>query len=211
MEDYSIDTDFEVNREAAKELDQFYTNPKVAKRFVEEVDRIYGFDNFDYIIEPSMGEGFIYRFLPEDKRIGLDLEKNHPDCLEGDFLEWAPEKSGISWNPLFGDKPKIMFVGNPPFGRNSKLAVEFFEHAAKFSDVIAFIIPRTWVKYSIHKRLPKDFGLYFNAILPDASFIYKGEPYTVRCTAQAWSRFDPAPESEENADFDWREMDVSIV
>ena len=210
MTEFNIEPEFEVTRDTAKEKDQFYTNPKVAKAFVEEVDRIYGFDNFDYIIEPSMGEGFIYRFLPEDKRIGLDLEKNHPDCLEGDFLEWTPEKSGIEWNPVFGAKPKILFLGNPPFGRNSKLAIEFFEHAAKYSDVVAFIIPRTWIKYSIHRRLPADFGLYFNAILPDASFIFQGEPYMVRCTAQAWSRFDPNMQSEESADFDWRDMDISI-
>ena len=216
MNDVAVDAAFEIrisieiHRENAKELDQFYTNPKVAKAFVEEVDRVYGFHNFDYIIEPSMGEGFIYDFLPKDKRIGLDLEKNHPDCLEGDFLEWEPEKSGIPWNPLFGDRPKILFLGNPPFGRNSKLAIDFFKHAAKFSDVVCFIIPRTWTKYSVQNRLPSDFGLYLSAILPDASFIFKGEPYNVRCVAQAWSRYDPTPLSEEAAEFDWREIDTSI-
>ena len=200
--------DFEVNRENAKELDQFYTNPIIAKRFVEAVDEIYGFYNFDYIIEPSMGEGFIYQFLPKDKRIGLDLEKNHPDCLQGDFLQWHPEKSGIEFNPLLLEKPKIMFIGNPPFGRNSNLAIEFFDHAAKFADVIAFIIPRTWMKYSVQRRLPSDFGLYLNAILPEASFIFKGNPYVVRCTAQAWSRYDPKPESNEEANVSWQDMQL---
>ena len=203
--------DFEVNRENAKELDQFYTNPKVAKAFVDAVDRIYGFDNFDYIIEPSMGEGFIYQFLPEDKRIGLDIEKNHPDCVEGDFLQWLPEKCGIEFNPLLMQKPKIMFVGNPPFGKGSALAVEFFNHAAKFADVVAFIIPRTWTKYSVQRRLDTTFGLYFNAILPDEAFIYKGEPYIVKCTAQAWSNYDPQPENDVAENHDWREtLDVSI-
>lgn len=200
------ETDFEVNRENAKELDQFYTNPKIAQFFVEQIDKIYGFDNFDYVIEPSMGEGFIYDFLPADKRVGLDLEKNHPDCLEGDFLQWHPSKSNIPWNPLMMEKSKIIFVGNPPFGRNSSLATEFFHHAAKFSDVICFIIPRTWMKYSIHKRLPNDFGLYANWVIPDASFIYQGDPYVVKCVAQCWSRFDPQPQSEEEVNEDLREM-----
>ena len=202
--------EFEINRENAKELDQFYTNPKVSKMFVDEIDRIFGFDNFDYVVEPSMGEGFIYDFLPADKRIGLDIEKNHPDCLEGDFFDWTPEKSGIEWNPLLMDKPKIMFVGNPPFGRNSKLAIEFFEHAAKFSDVICFVIPRSWTNFNIQNRLPNDFGLYANYVLPDAAFVHKGKPYVVRCVAQCWSRFDPQPQSDEEANVDCREMDVSL-
>lgn len=202
--------DFEVNRENAAELDQYYTNPKVAKRFVEKVDELYGFKNFDHVVEPSMGEGFIYQWLPEDKRIGLDLEKNHPDCLEGDFLKWYPEKSGIENNPILLENKKLIFVGNPPFGRNSALAIEFFEHAAKFADVVCFIIPRTWMKYSIHKRIPSGFGLYWQAVLPDASFVFKGEPYTVRCVAQCWSRFDPMPNKEIEGSEDWRQMDISL-
>ena len=79
----------------ARALDQFYTHPKISKRFVEKVDELYDLSKFDYVIEPSMGEGFIYDCLPKKNRVGLDIEKNHPDCLEGDFLEWKPEKSGI--------------------------------------------------------------------------------------------------------------------
>ena len=64
----------------SKGLDQFYTNPKISKRFVAKIDEIYNLSSFDHIIEPSMGEGFIYDHLPTN-RIGLDIEKNHPDCL----------------------------------------------------------------------------------------------------------------------------------
>ena len=196
--------------EVAKELDQFYTHPKIGKRFVEKVNELYDFSKYDHIIEPSMGEGFIYDFLPADKRIGLDLEKNHPECLEGDFLEWNPEKSGITYEPLLGERPEIMFVGNPPFGRSSGLALEFFEHCALYADVVSFIIPRTWMKYVIHKRMPSDFGLYWQAVLPDAAFIFNGKPYEVRCVAQCWSRFDPRPDLDIEGSEDWREMDLTI-
>jgi len=196
--------------EAAKDLDQFYTNPKIAERFVKKVDELYDLSSYDHVIEPSMGEGFIYDYLPTTNRIGLDIEKNHPDCLEGDFLKWNPEKSGIEYEPLLGQIPKIGFVGNPPFGRSSGLAIEFFEHCANYSDMIAFIIPRTWMKYVIHKRLPSDFGLYWQAILPDESFILNGKPYEVRCVAQCWSRFDPKPDLNIDGTEDWRDMDVSI-
>ena len=193
----------------AKELDQFYTHPKIAKRFVEKVNDLYDLSSFDHVIEPSMGEGFIYEHLPTENRIGLDIQKNHPDCLEGDFLKWNPEKSGIVYEPLFGNAESIAFVGNPPFGRNSTLAIEFFEHCAKYSDVICFIIPRTWMKFVVHKRIPKDFGLYWQAILPDAAFLFNNKPYEVRCVAQCWSRYDPKPESEESGQEDWRDMVLS--
>ena len=196
--------------EAAKDLDQFYTNPKIGKRFVEKVDELYDLRSFDHVVEPSMGEGFIYDYLPTTNRVGLDIEKNHPDCLEGDFLKWNPEKSGIEYEPLLGQAPNIGFVGNPPFGRSSGLAIEFFEHCANYSDMVSFIIPRTWMKYVIHKRLPSDFGLYWQAILPDAAFILNGKPYEVRCVAQCWSRFDPRPDLDIDGTEDWREMDLSL-
>ena len=142
-------------KSTAKELDQFYTNPKVAERFVERIDEYYGFDNFDHVIEPSMGEGFIYDLLPPDKRIGLDLEKNHPDCLEGDFLEWVPEKNGIRWEPLRGHRPDIIFVGNPPFGSSSQLAMEFFNRCSYFSDVICSSSHDHGVDTAHRKDFPK--------------------------------------------------------
>ena len=192
----------------AKELDQFYTHPNIAKRFVEKIDEIYDLSTFDHVVEPSMGEGFIYDLLPEN-RIGLDIEKNHPDCLEGDFLQWSPEKSGIEYEPLLGIRPNIVFVGNPPFGKSSSLAIEFFEHCGKFSDDICFIIPRTWEKFSVHNRLPPDFGLYYEAILPEFAFIFNGSPYGVRCVAQCWSRNDPNPSYSGPQQENWEDMDLS--
>ena len=194
--------------ETSRELDQFYTNPKIGKRFVEKIDELYDFSKFDHVIEPSMGEGFIYKYLPTENRLGLDIEKNHPDCLEGDFLKWKPEYSGIEYEPLLGQRPDIMFVGNPPFGRASGLALDFFRHAANFSDVICFIIPRTWMKHVIHSKIPTDFGLYWQAVLPEHAFIFNGDPYPVRCVAQCWSRFDPNPDLDEEQIEDWQDMEL---
>ena len=196
--------------DTSRELDQFYTNPKIAKRFVKKIDELYDFSKYDHVIEPSMGEGFIYKYLPTENRIGLDIEKNHPDCLEGDFLKWKPEKSGIEYEPLLGIQPDIMFVGNPPFGRASGLALDFFRHAANYSDVICFIIPRTWMKYVIHSKIPADFGLYWQAVLPDYAFVFNDEPYPVRCVAQCWSRFDPQPDIAGEHTEDWQDMDLTI-
>ena len=195
--------------DTAKDLDQFYTHPKISKRFVDKVDEIYDLSSYDHVIEPSMGEGFIYEHLPTQNRIGLDIEKNHPECLEGDFFEWYPEKSGIEYEPLLGQSPRNIFVGNPPFGRSSALAIDFFFHAANFSDDICFVIPRTWSKFSVHNRLPRDFGLYYEAILPEHAFVFNGRPYGVRCVAQCWSRNDPNPNYTGPQQENWEDMDLS--
>ena len=192
--------------ETAKALDQFYTHPKISERFVQKIDELYDLNSFDHVVEPSMGEGFIYDYLPEHNRIGLDIEKNHPDCLEGDFFDWTPEKSGIEYEPLLGNEAKIAMVGNPPFGRASNIAIPFFLHAAKFADVVCFVIPRMWMRHGIHSRIPNDFGLYFEAILPDKAFIFNGKPHEVKCVAQCWSRYDPKPQISGDHKEDWRTM-----
>jgi hypothetical protein len=195
--------------ETAKDLDQFYTHPEISKRFVEKVNEIYDLSSYDYVIEPSMGEGFIYEHLPTENRIGLDIEKNHDECLEGDFFEWTPEKSGITYEPLLGEYPRMIFVGNPPFGRSSSLAIDFFIHASNYGDDICFVIPKTWSKFSVQNRLPTDFGLYYEAVLPEHAFIFNGRPYGVRCVAQCWSRNDPNPGYTGPQKEDWQDMDLS--
>lgn len=172
----------------AKSLDQYFTKEEVAKEFVDQVDQLLGFQNFDFIVEPSMGEGAIYENLPFEKRRGVDVDKMHPDCLEMNFLKWHPEHSGIPFDRMLGVESRILFIGNPPFGSNSSLSVEFFKHASKFSDSIAFLVPITWQKFSVQKRIPKGWGLFFDEILPDESFVFEGESYSVRCCKQIWSK-----------------------
>ena len=98
----------------SKDLDQFYTKTEIAKRFVEDVFSIIDHTKYDNIIEPSAGSGKILDFLPEDKRIGLDLDPKRDDIIKGDFFDYIFPKG------------KNLVIGNPPFGRNSKLALQFF-------------------------------------------------------------------------------------
>lgn len=41
---------------------------------------------------------------------------------------------------------RVVVVGNPPFGRNSSLAIRFFNKAACGAEIIAFIVPRSFKK-----------------------------------------------------------------
>lgn len=172
-----------------KELDAFYTKSEIAKRFVDKINSIIPMSEFDLVVEPSAGNGRILDHLPINNRVGLDIHPEREDITKQDFFTYQPPS-----NPLLFEVPKVLTIGNPPFGRSSKLAVEFFKHAATFSQAIAFIVPRSWEKYSLHRRLPSDWDLYWHSILPDASFTFKDEDYPVRCTAQLWLHKSYKPE-----------------
>lgn len=165
--------------DALKARDAFFTNPEIAKGFVDKVETLYPFKNYDTVLEPSAGNGAILQFLPETKRVGLDIEPMTKEILPGDFFDYTPPKG------------KTIVVGNPPFGKQSKTAIQFFNKCAEFADVIAFIIPRSWMKFRTQNQLHKEFGLYSSITLPDKAFLLGGEEYVVRCCAQIWGRYKP--------------------
>ena len=163
--------------------DQYYTAPEIAKSFVDTVSYGFPLKDFDYIIEPAAGTGNIFRLLPAKTRIGYDIEPKYKGVIQADWLETG--LYGTSW-----ENRNTLVITNPPFGGSSAMAIRFFNKAARFAKVIAFIVPNTWVKYSIHRRLNKDFSLLFTEKLPANSFICDGEPYNVQCCMQIWARRD---------------------
>jgi len=163
----------------SKDLDQFYTNPEYAKRFLDIVDQHLDLKKFDRFVEPSAGTGSFFNLLDTKKRIGLDLEPKADGILKMDFFEF-------DYNQFRGER--ILTIGNPPFGKNASLAQKFFNRSALFSDAIAFIIPRTFRKASMINRLDENFHCVFDETVPESQFIYEGKAYDVWCSAQIWQR-----------------------
>lgn len=163
----------------SRKLDQFYTDPKYAQQFLNTIGQTVDLTAYDHLLEPSAGTGSFYNLLDANKRIGLDLEPKSTGIIQTDFFDWAPPAN-----------KKIITIGNPPFGKNAALAVKFFNRSAEFSDVIAFIIPRTFRKTSIINRLDPNFHMIYDETVPDNSFIFNGASYTVPCAAQIWQRQD---------------------
>ena len=91
---------------------------------------------------------------------------------------------------LTNKRHPILFVGNPPFGLNSSLAVKFFNHAAgiadKEGDEIAFIVPATFRRFSVQNRLDLNYHCRFTEEIPMGSFIPK--TMHARCVFQIWQR-----------------------
>jgi hypothetical protein len=163
----------------ARKLDQFFTNPNYAKEFINIIDTKLGLSNYKLIVEPSAGSGSFLFNLDKSKRIGLDIDPKFDEIIEQDYLTWN-----------YPTNIKTITIGNPPFGKNSSLAVKFFNYSAQFSDAIAFILPRTFRKPSVVNRLNKHFHLIYDEIVPDNSFIFNGESFNATCCAQIWVKKD---------------------
>jgi predicted RNA methylase len=164
-------------KHTSRELDQFYTNPKYAATFLSTIAHNVDLNRADILLEPSAGSGSFYNLLDFDRRVGLDLDPKAPGVIQQDFFNYVPP-TGY----------RVITIGNPPFGKNAGLAVKFFNHAAQFSDVIAFIIPRTFRKASIVNRLNANFHMIYDETVPANSFIFNGSAYDVPCAAQIWKR-----------------------
>jgi hypothetical protein len=171
----------------SKDLDKFYTHPDIAKRFVDTINEYFPLDEFDLVLEPSAGCGNILKYLPTNA-VGLDLEPEADNIIQQDFFEY-----NSPYHPLLNNI-RIACIGNPPFGSGymNPLAKAFFNHAATFSEIIAFIVPAKWqTSWKVQFQLDKSFGLYFTEILPKNSFVFNGEPYDVPCCMQIWSKVQP--------------------
>ena len=157
-------------------LDQFYTNSDIAQWCLDKLN----LSEYDIILEPSAGSGSFYNLLPDDKRVGLDVAPASPEIKKMNYFDFEPTPG-----------KKYLTVGNPPFGKNSSMAKKFFNRSAEFSDVIAFILPRTFRKASTVNQLNKWFHLREDFSLLSKSFHLPDKtPYDVPCVFQVWERRD---------------------
>lgn len=163
-------------------LDQFYTKSYIAKYCYDKIFTIYNYNDFINFVEPSAGNGSFFNLFPNDKRIGMDIDPKADGITKMNFFDFG-------YLELNSQRDKnVITIGNPPFGRICSLAIKFFNHAAKFSNVIAFIVPKTFKKQSIKNKLNLNFKLILSEDLPSNSFIFNDEEYHVPCCFQIWEK-----------------------
>jgi len=173
-----IEQQIEIGKVRDQGLDKFYTVPSYSKKCIENVLRLY--EEWDLIVEPSAGNGSFLVQLPEKyNTIGIDISPEHPDIQTQDFLEFYPLTTP--------DIKRILVIGNPPFGRVSSLAIKFFNHAAEWANVIAFIVPRTFRKISVHNKLHENFKLVYDEEVPSKPCCF-APPMMVKCCFQIWEK-----------------------
>jgi hypothetical protein len=152
-------------------FDKFYTKPDVAKKCVDFLRKHVNIDNH-ICLEPSAGAGVFLPLLP--KYEAYDLMPESENIVKQDFFKLEPQYDNY------------VTIGNPPFGTRSKMAIDFFNHAARFSNVIAFIVPVSFMKWNVQKELNSNFALIDYFYLEPNSFMDRDKEFSVRCVFQVW-------------------------
>ena len=153
-------------------LDKFYTRREVVKDCFEFLKGNIEIDENDIFLEPSAGAGAFLEFLPH--YVALDIAPEGEFIEKQDFLKYEPNRNDF------------IAIGNPPFGKRSSLAIDFFNRAATMSNVIAFILPVSFMKWNVQKNLSNNFSLLNLMYLAPESFTDNGKPYSVRTVFQIW-------------------------
>lgn len=149
-------------------LDQFYTKKNIVSLCIEDLN----FNEYDLVLEPSAGNGSFFNEIKHKNKLGYDIDPKSENILEQDFL---------TIDTKIFDNKKILTIGNPPFGRNSSLALKFIKKAATFSQTIAFILPKGFKKRSTIDKIPLNFEIKKIVDIEKNAFIYEDKTYDVPC------------------------------
>lgn len=172
-------------KEHFKLYDQFYTNPKEAKRLIDIslkfIKKNWNINLNDYtLIEPSAGNGSFFNNFPKNfNKIGMDLFPQSSQILKQDFFNFIPSSH------------KNIVIGNPPFGLRGLQALKFINKASNFADFICFVLPPLFNsngKGSPMLRVKKDLYLAKEFEVNNIFFYPNGQQVTVNAIFQIWSK-----------------------
>lgn len=163
-----------------QDLDQFYTNPKVSDFLVK-----YIFDIFPNIInknfiEPSAGCGnFVTSLMKygvkKEKIQAWDIDPKDENIKKADYL-----KLKIKYDE------NNFVIGNPPFGKKGKLAIEFINKSLTEADYVAMIVPNIFNRYLTQKNINPNAKLVISIPLEKDAFLVENKAYNVNCLFQIW-------------------------
>lgn len=171
-----------LNRVKENKFDKFYTNKKVARECLDHVIETIDYSQFRTVIEPSAGSGSFSDLFPEYfpnlELFAFDIEPQGENIAQQDFLELDTANF---------QKPCLV-IGNPPFGRQSSLAIKFIKKVCVFSTVFCFILPLSFKKESMISSIDRYFHLVFEKELEKNSFIVSEKEHDVPCVFQIWMK-----------------------
>lgn len=164
-------------------IDKFYTKQEVVISCFNNFKRFIHINNDDLIIEPSAGDG---AFISNIKSVSVnhlfyDLAPQHSDIQKQDYL-------ALDTTHFNGKYKNIHVIGNPPFGRQSSLAMKFIKKSCEFCNTIGFILPKSFKKDSLKKSFPRNFHLIFESDIQENAFLVDGREHNVPCVFQIWEK-----------------------
>jgi len=164
-------------------IDKYYTKDIVVESCLNMFKKYIEINTDDLIVEPSAGNGsFItgIKALTSNFKF-YDIEPENKEIIKQDYLLYDYSNIKKAYN-------KIHIIGNPPFGRQSSLAIKFIKKSCEFCDSVSFILPKSFKKDSLKKSFPLQYHLIFEIDLPDKSFLVDSVEHNVPCIFQIWQK-----------------------
>jgi predicted RNA methylase len=165
--------------------EQYYTPRALAEDLVQKVKAIIPDFSSRTVLEPAGGTGAFVEAAKKagaQKVLSLDIEPKHGDVTKANYLNAKLKLQDA------------VTISNPPFGRNNSLSIPFFNRAAEHSEYIAFIVPRSWRKWSVINRLDRRFHLVLDEDLSidyvDDSHELISQKNNLKTCFQVWQRKD---------------------
>jgi len=164
-------------------IDKYYTKEGVAHLCLDYFKKYIKIGKNDLVIEPSAGNGSFISAIKAltSHYVFYDIEPENSEIISQDYLNG-------NYNDFKSKFNNIHIIGNPPFGRQSSLAIKFIKKSCEFCDSISFILPKSFKKESLKKVFPLNFHLLFEYDLPDKSFMVNGLEYNVDSVFQIWEK-----------------------
>ena len=174
-------------------LDKFYTSPSIVKLCLQQITQHLSINPIlDLVIEPSAGNG---AFIDGIKSIChnylfYDISPAHDEIAQQDYLtlKLGHDILGIDSDIDSKKEKKIHVIGNPPFGKQSSLAIKFIKKSTLYCDSMSFILPKSFKKDSMLCHFPLNFHLIKQVDLPNNSFLVNGIAHNVPCVFQIWEK-----------------------
>jgi len=159
-------------------LDQFFTADHEASKCLEAWHNHIKIDKDAVVIEPSAGAG---AFSKNIDCLAFDLEPRAEDIVKADFLKLDFEK-------YVNTNSKVHFIGNPPFGKTSDLALKFIRRMTSLDKTRSFalILPSIHSRENYKNKVDTHFHLVHQHYVQD--FVEFGKPKKVNCVFQIWAR-----------------------
>ena len=156
--------------------DAYFTHPE-SVQFCHDILRQHGWLS-GTVLEPCCGDGHLIKGLDNVTRWDLH-QYDVPLDRVGDFLEQKP------------DCRFDLVLTNPPFGFLGGLACDILNHATKFTDRVAIILPQCFRKVQRIDRINPYFHPVGDFNLPNETYILPdGTEKYVRTCFQMWERRD---------------------
>jgi len=163
--------------------DKYYTKLDIVEDCKVQIEKHINIKKNDLIIEPSAGNGSFIKIIKEltKNHKFYDLIPENKEIIKQDFLLLDVDK-------VIEPYKKIHIIGNPPFGRQSSLAIQFIKKCCEFANTISFILPKSFKKDSNKAKFDKFFHLIYEKDLPENSFSVNGDDCDVPCVFQIWKK-----------------------